>query len=151
MKFIRYQTTPAYHPGRSFTTLRDEIDRLFEAAVPVFHPGAQPGRFPLDLFEDKDAFLVKAELPGFRREEIELEVADGALTITGYHRNEAAPAKEGEKAEEPAREVRVRRAVSLPEQVNIEKIAAQYENGVLTVTLPKREEVKPRQVAIEVK
>jgi HSP20 family protein len=130
------------------------MDRLFDAAFPAlssFQRGAGfdfQGQFPVDLYQDKDAFTVRAELPGFRKEDISLDLADGILTVTGHQKTEA---KNGKENDETVQERRVSRAILLPENIDVEKIAAAYENGVLTVTLPKREEVKPRQIAIEVK
>jgi HSP20 family protein len=152
MRLIRYQT-PALTPS-SYPSLLDEMDRLFDAAFPAlssFQRGNGfdwQGQFPVDLYQDKDAFTVRAELPGFRKEDLSLDLADGLLTITGHHKTEQKA--EGEKTE-AVQERHVSRAVSLPDNVAVEKITAAYENGVLTVTLPKREEAKPRQVTIDVK
>ena len=142
MRLIRYKT-PTYAPAAN-PSLLDEMDRLFEAAFP--NGGFDwKGQFPIDLYKDNDAFVVRAELPGFRKEDLAIDLADGVLTITGTQKTET----KNETAS--AQERRVTRAIALPENVDVEKIAAAYENGVLTVTLPKREEAKPRQVAIEVK
>jgi HSP20 family protein len=144
MRLIRYKT-PTYAPAAN-PSLFDEMDRLFEAAFP--NGGFDwKGQFPIDLYRDKDAFVVRAELPGFRREDLAIDLDDGVLTITGTQKAET----KAEAKTEAAQERRVTRAVALPENVDVEKIAAAYENGVLTVTLPKREEAKPRQVNIEVK
>ena len=149
MRLIRYQT-PTYTPA-TYPSLLDEMDRLFDAAFPAlssFHRGTGgewQGQFPVDLYRDNDAFVVRAELPGFRKEDLAIDLADGVLTITGTQKTETKPGTE------PAQERRVTRAVALPENIDVAKIAAAYENGVLTVTLPKREEAKPRKVAIEVK
>jgi HSP20 family protein len=145
MRLIRY-TTPTYNPA-AHPSLLDEMDRLFEAAFP--RDGFEwRGPFPVDLYQNKDAFVVRAELPGFRKEDLSLDLADGLLTITG-HQKTAEKTGENNQAEATP-EQRVTRAITLPENVNVEKIAAAYENGVLTVTLPKREEAKPRQIAIAV-
>ena len=157
MKLIRYQTSPLFSPAASFPTLRAEMDRLFDVAFPALSSlqrgglfGDWQGEFPVDLYQDKNAFTVRAELPGFRKEDIGVEVADGILTITGHQKTE----EKSENKDKPAattQERRLSRAISLPENLDLEKIQAAYENGVLTVTLPKREEVKPKQIAIEVK
>jgi HSP20 family protein len=134
------------------------MDRLFDVAFPALSSlqrgglfGDWEGEFPVDLYQDKNAFTLRAELPGFRKEDISVEVADGILTVTGHQKAEAKSDKKVEKAAATVQEHRVSRAVSLPENLALDKIEAAYENGVLTVTLPKREEVKPKQIAIEVK
>jgi HSP20 family protein len=158
MKLIRYQTSPRYTPALSYPSLRDEMDRLFDVAFPALSSlqhdgffGNWQGEFPVDLYQDKDAFTVRAELPGFRKEDISVEVADGILTITGHQKTEAKSDKKDQQAATALQERSVSRAISLPENLSLDKIQAGYENGVLTVTLPKREEVKPKQIAIEVK
>ena len=156
MKLIRYQTSPLFTPATSYPTLRDEMDRLFDVAFPALSSlqrdglfGDWDGEFPVDLYQDKDAFTVRAELPGFRKEDISVEVADGILTVTGHQKT--ASDKKGKENATTIQERRVSRAIALPENLVLDKIQATYENGVLTVTLPKREEVKPKQIAIEVK
>jgi HSP20 family protein len=157
MKLIRYQSLPLYNPADSFTGLREEMDRLFDVAFPAFSSlqrddglfGNWQGEFPIDLYQDKDAFVLRAELPGFRKEDLQVEVADGILTLTGHQKAETGEKEKDAKG--TTQERSVSRSISLPEHVNAEKIQAAYENGILTVTLPKLEEVKPRQIAIEVK
>ena len=158
MKLIRYQTSPGYVPSLSYPSLRDEMDRLFDVAFPALSSlqhdglfGDWQGEFPVDLYQDKDAFTIRAELPGFRKEDLSVEVADGILTITGHQKTVAKSDKKDKEAATTTQERRVSRAITLPENLASDKIQAAYENGVLTVTLPKREEVKPKQIAIEVK
>lgn len=156
MKIMRYQTIPLYNPATSFPSLRDEMDRLFDVAFPALSSlqrdgffGDWQGQFPIDLYQEKDAFNVRAELPGFKKEDLSVEVADGILTVTGHQKSES---KSGEKeANVTTQERTVTRSIALPDQVNLDKIEANYQDGVLTVTLPKSEETKPRQVAINVK
>lgn len=156
MKLIRYQTTPLFTPARSFPNLRDEMDRLFDAAFPALNSLQREGysgdgEFPIDLYQDKEAFLVRAELPGFRKENLSVEVNDGILTVSGHRKTEAKTEGAETAPKGVTGERRVSRSISLPEQVKVEAIEAKYENGVLTITLPKREEAKPRQIAIDVK
>jgi len=143
MKLIRFKATP---PTFNHGSLLDELDRLFDAGFPAFNRGATRGAFPVDIYQDGDAVNVRAELPGFRKEDLKVNVADDILTITG--RLTTAHAKDKTA---PKTETTVERAIALPENLNYDKVAATYENGVLTVTLPKRDEVKPKTVAIEVK
>lgn len=159
MKLIRYQNSPIYDPISGFTSLRDEMDRLFDVAFPALSslqrdggfPGDWQGSFPIDLYQEKDSYVVRAELPGFKKEDLSVEVADGILTVTGHQKTESKSDKKDETTAVAAQERRVTRSISLPEHISADKINASYENGVLTVTLPKREEVKPKQIAIEVK
>jgi HSP20 family protein len=142
MKLIRFQTPTSYAPTFSHSALLDQIDRLFEAGLAASARNDSPGfrAFPVDLYQDKDSVIVRAELPGFRKEDIQVQVADDVLTLS------ASSAKEEDK-----KTTSIERAISLPENLDYAKVSASYENGVLTVTLPKREEVKPRTIAVEIK
>jgi HSP20 family molecular chaperone IbpA len=106
MKFIRYQTTPLYTPSVSYPTLRDEMDRLFDVAFPALSSlqrggffGDFQGEFPIDLYQGKDAYTLRAELPGFRKEDVTAEVADGILTVTAHQ-------KTGDKVENKDKQTR---------------------------------------------
>jgi HSP20 family protein len=151
MRFIHYHNSPTYQAPVRFNNLRDEIDRLFDAAFQAptarafFHPAEND--FPVDLYQDKNAYIVRAELPGFRKEDVSVEVEDAVLTVTGHRRSEA---KESE-IQSATQEQKISRSITLPDDVSPDKIEARYENGVLTVTVPKREEIKPRQISIDVK
>ena len=157
MRLIRY-TQPAYRsldtlPGsyvRSpWSGLESEINRLFETTLGGY-VAAPAGQFPVDLYEDKDHNYVRAELPGVNRDDINVEVVDGYLTITAARKTPATPAADAAEAQ-PERSVSFSRSVSLTDEVQSDKISAAYENGVLTVTLPKREEAKPRKITVAVK
>ena len=149
MRLVRYtypttrSLVPAY--GTAFrnpwTGLESEIDRLFESALGDLSGATAPDRFPVDLYEDKDNAYVRAELPGVERADINVEMVDEYLTITA-----AQKTKEGDR--EPS--YSFRRSVSIPNAVQADKVAAAYENGVLTVTLPKREEAKPRKISVNI-
>ncbi|MES1167126.1 MAG: Hsp20/alpha crystallin family protein [Pseudomonadota bacterium] len=152
MRLVRY-TYPSY---RNFTPalggiarapwsgLEAEIGRLFESALPgLANPTAAP-RFPVDLYEDKANAYVRAELPGIARNDINVELIDGALTITAARKTAAA---EGQ----PEQSVSFSRSVTIPAEVEADRVAASYENGVLTVTLPKRAEAQPKKITVAVK
>lgn len=107
---------------------------------------------PVNVREDEDALYVEAELPGLTRDEIQLSVENGVLTITGEKREERTEGKtEGEVHLFERRYGRFERRLTLPTNVDADKIRARYENGVLIVTLRKTEEAKPRQIQIEAK
>lgn len=158
MKIVRYHQpaasalAPLYgFAGRNpVVAFEREFDRLFNntfgdlfTLAPELNATAG-GRFAVDLFEDKDNAYVRAELPGVDRKDINVEMVDDYLTISGSRKTYGADGKETDSVE-------FSRSVTIPEAVQADKVAAAYENGVLTVTLPKREEAKPRKVTVEVK
>lgn len=147
MRLIRY--TQPY--GRSFYAplarspwagLEAEVGRLFEAALSETAASTAEVRFPVDLYEDAHATTVRAELPGVDRSAISVELVEGTLQI-GARRVQ----KIGDREET----VELKRSINVQEHVvQTDKISATYDNGVLTVTLPKREEAKPRKVTVAI-
>ncbi len=126
-----------------FTNLNDELNRLFDPQVAnVWTPA-------LDVYEDKENFVVQAELPGLKREDIEVSLHDGTLTISGERKAGTRPADAGVYRAE--RYVgRFERALVLPATVAPDKVKAGYTDGVLTITLPKTEEAKPKKIDVSV-
>jgi HSP20 family protein len=154
MSIIRYQPpeTVAWSGLNRLSNLRDELDTLFE--MPFWSNfGGQSQLFSgwspaLDLYQNNDNVVVRVELPGMRKEDIEISLQDGMLTISGERKSETA---EGDKAERTERYVgKFRRSISLPTQVDASKVTATYRDGILTVTLPKAEEAKPKQIQVNV-
>jgi HSP20 family protein len=152
MKIVRY-TYPSYRslataPGgfaRSpWSGLESEIDRLFAASLPEPVGTVSGTRFPVDLYEDQNNAYVRAELPGVSRDDIQVEMSEGTLTITAVRKT---PAVEGQ----PAQPFSFSRSLNIPAEVATDQVSAAYENGVLTVTLPKREEAKPKKITVAVK
>ena len=141
----------AWSPFDQLLSLQNELNRLMR-----FPHGEFPQRSeffsgwipPLDFCEDKDNFVVKIELPGMKKEAIEISLHDGALTIAG----ERSPAEEYREVETFRAERfqgRFHRTLSLPKLVVPEKVKAAYVNGILSVTLPKAEEAKPKQIVVQ--
>lgn len=154
MNIIKWQRpAPASWPnlGR-LSDLRDEIDRLFASPLNDLTRNSQlpSGWTPaLDVYEEKDSFIVKAELPGMKKENIEVSFHDDRLSISGESKSES----KHEDAEAYRAERffgRFQRTVSLPAAVNPAKVKAAYKDGVLTVTLPKTEEAKPKQINVSI-
>jgi HSP20 family protein len=149
MRLIRYSYPAVLSPAVSafqrspWLGFEHEIDRMFETALDGFGRGNTSTRFPVDLFEDKANNYVRAELPGVRRDDIQVEMADGYLTLTATRK--AATADKGEET------VSFSRSIHIEDEVQADKVEAVYENGVLTVTLPKREEAKPKKITVAVK
>ena len=153
MKLIRFQKPELAWPGFGrVTTLQDEFDRLFDSPWGELARASQlmsAWTPALDVDEDKDNFTVRAELPGMKREEISVSIHDGLLSITGERRAE-------EKSEDTAIHRQERfygrfeRTVTLPAHIATDKVKAQYKDGVLSITLPKTEEAKPKQIDVSV-
>lgn len=153
MNLIRWQrpvlnTWPTL--GR-LTDIRDELDRLFEAPLAELARSSQllSGWTPaLDVHEDKDNLIVQAELPGMKKEEIDISLHDGSLSISGERKTE----QKFEEAEVYRSERfvgRFQRTVTLPAAVAVDRVKAQYKDGILTITLPKAEEAKPKQINVQ--
>ncbi len=124
------------------SNLQDELDRLFESPRSNWLPA-------LDVQEDKDNYVVHTELPGLKREDIEVTLHDGALLISGERKAEAK--QEGVEIHRQERYYgKFQRALTLPEPVAADKIKAEYKDGVLTVTLPKTEAAKPKIIDVTV-
>ena len=163
MTLTRWQRPDSWSlsPSRRIHNLRDEVDNLFHYAFGRLADahGSSNGRgsqllegwFPaVDVFEDKDNLQVKAELPGLKKEDIEISLHEGYLIISGERKQEEK--REGADVYRSERWVgRFHRSISLPCSVQADKIKAAYHEGVLTVTLPKAEEAKPKQIPISVK
>lgn len=132
----------AAHPRSPWAGLESEIDRLFNSALTGFADASVADRFPVDLFEDADNAYVRADLPGVTRDDINVEVVDGYLTIEATRKS---------KEDDSAELFRFSRSISLPDGVRADGVSAAYENGVLTVTLPKKDEAKPRKISVAVK
>lgn len=123
---------------RWFRSPSSGFGRLFDLAERLSDPVASTSRSTADLFEDEDHYFVRLEIPGVRKEEIDLELHDHRLSLS-FERSRAD------------REVpeRVERVVAVPEGVDAGKVEARLEDGVLTVTLPKTPEVKPVEIKID--
>lgn len=152
MSLTRYQF-PQPTSWTSFdrlASLRDEMDRLFDFAWPTRDSGLFSGWSPaLDVHDEKDNLVVQVELPGLKKDEIDISLHDGVLTVSGERKQEREQ-KEGESFRSERYFGKFQRSVTLPVAVNAQNIKATYKDGVLTVHLPKAEEAKPKQIAVNV-
>jgi HSP20 family protein len=132
--------------------LRDEIDRLFDVPLRELTRTSQllsGWNVALDVYEDADNVYVKAEVPGMKKEDINLSLHDGSLSISGERKSETS--HEGTETLRTERYYgRFQRTVTLPTPVAVDKVKAQYKDGILTVTLPKAEEAKPKHIDVHV-
>jgi HSP20 family protein len=140
-----------WEPLRELSTLQNEMNRLFNTVVDA--PGASANAnlrrwMPaMDLVEDDDAFVLRADLPGMREEDVSIEFEDNVLTLAGERRSEHEERKEGFHRVERAFGS-FSRTLTLPQGVDPESITASFDNGVLEVRVPKPEERKPRRISI---
>jgi HSP20 family protein len=141
-----------YDPFRDLRSLQDEVNRLFSTNLTrsFGDEGIARGAWnpSVDIFENKDQIVLEAELPGMNREDFELTIENNVITLRGERRFE--------KKDESDNYHRVERSYgsftrsfTLPQSVTAENAAAEYRNGVLRVTLPKREEIKARRIEIQ--
>jgi HSP20 family protein len=143
---------PAWTGFGRLNDLRDEIDRLFEAPLAQLAQSSQvfSGWTPaLDLYEDRDNYYAHLELPGMKKEDIDLSLHNDCLSISGERKTEKT-VDSGEVYRAERFFGRFQRTVSLPTAVAAERVKAQYKDGVLTITLPKAEEAKPKQIDVKV-
>jgi HSP20 family protein len=142
-----------WEPFREMMSLRDAMDRLFEDSF--VRPWSFRGDYgvmglPLDMYQTADDVVVKATLPGVKPEEVDISITGDTLTIKGEHKEEQE-VKEEDYIHKERRYGTFSRSVALPVQVKSDKAEAVFENGILTLTLPKAEEVKPKQIKVKAK
>src|SRR5918996_5471387 len=140
-----------YDPFRDLRTLQEEVNRLFSTNLTRAFDDEGIGRGAwapsVDIYENKDQIVLEAELPGMKQEDFDLSIENNVITLRGERRFE--------KSEETDNYHRVERSYgaftrsfTLPQTVSAEGATAEYNNGVLRVTLPKREETKARRIQV---
>ncbi len=143
-----------WDPFKDLLTLQEEFNRFFEDQLAKRIGGEELASTswvpPVDIYEDENNIVVKADLPGMDQKDIEVKVENNTLIIKGEKKFE-----DEEKKENYHRIERFygafQRAFTLPDTVDVEKIKANYKNGVLEITVPKKPEKKPKQIKVEVK
>ena len=140
-----------WEPVREMMTLREAMDQLFNDAFtrPVSMSGGSviPA---IDVYQNNDAVVVKAALPGLKAEDVQISVTADVLTLRGEFKQE----NEQKETTYHIREQRFgsfERSIMLPSDVQTDKAKADFENGILTITLPKAESVKPKTITIKAK
>ena len=149
MSLIRY-INPELNNLSSFGNLRDSFGRLFDLAFPARTAESLSDWTPaLEAHEDKDKYVVAVEIPGVKKEDMNVSVHDGVLTISGERKSEKY-VKEGTVHRRERFYGKFTRSVSLPAALRADKVTAAYKDGVLTVEIPKAEEAKPKSVEVKV-
>jgi HSP20 family protein len=141
----------SWDPIRDFRTLQERFDRVLgSSATPARRDEEMSlGAWlpPVDIAEDKDRILLTAELPGFKQDQIEIQMEGGVLTLRGDRKFEEE--KDGRNYHRVERAYgHFVRSFTLPSNVDREAIKANFSDGLLQIELPKREESKPRQIPI---
>jgi HSP20 family protein len=139
-----------WDPFQEMLNLRRTVDRLFDN-VSADNVWSQPTNWGLavDVVENKDEFVVKASVPGINPDDIDISYVDDTLTIKGEIKSENE-IKENKYHLRERRFGSFSRSISLPTKIKDDAIEASYQNGVLSLRLPKAEEVKPKRIAIKV-
>ncbi len=142
-----------WEPAREMMTLREAMDRLFDDAFtrPLsMRDGWSMGSPAIDMYQTENDVVVKASIPGMKAEDVQINITGDVLTLKGE-------VKQEEERKEKAWHIREQRfgsferSVALPTSVKTDKAEAVFENGILTVTLPKADEVKPKTINIKAK
>lgn len=148
MSIIRYRTPElaTWSPYDRLSSLRDLLDSAFQLASNA--PGYPESWAPaLDIFEDEEKVTVRVELAGVKKEDFDISLQDDVLTISGERKAETE-----QRGSESFRSERYfgsfTRSVTLPSPVKADAVSATYQDGVLTVVLPKAEEAKPRKIQV---
>ncbi len=137
------------NPFEELERMRMEMDRLFESITGGLLGETFSGVYPLiNITEDKDNFYIRAEVPGLKEKDIEISATSDTLTISGERK--AIAHEEDVKYHRRERDTgKFSRVVTLPAQIDPDKVDATLSDGILTVVLPKSEAVKPKQIAIK--
>lgn len=145
MELVRFEPFAGFgNLGSVFNDLFDEnLDRAWaQPSISKWYPA-------VDVLESKDAYLIRAELPGMKREDIKVEVKDGTLVLSGERKSEE-PAEGVEYRHVERAAAKFWRSFSLSETAKQDGIEATYKDGILEIRVPKVEEAKPRQIEISV-
>ena len=141
-----------WEPVREMMTLREAMDRLFDDAFtrPINLRDGGWSAPAVDMYQTDDEVTVKVALPGFKADEVQINITGDVLTLRGEMKHE-------EDQKDKAWHIRehrwssFERSVALPTAVTADKASADFENGILTITLPKAEEVKPKTISVKAK
>lgn len=141
-----------WEPFPEFVSLRQAMDRMLEDSfvLPARLDGVlgRSPALPVDVYQTPNEMVIKADLPGAKPEEVEVSITGDTLTIKGESKDETEVKRDGYFLKE-RRFGSFSRSLTLPPGLNSDSVEAKFENGVLTLTVPKAEEVKPKQIKIK--
>jgi HSP20 family protein len=142
-----------YNPFRELRTMQDQMNRMLDMAWNrEFGEELKEGMWqpPVDIYEDEHSVVIKAEVPDVEQKDIEVKIENGTLTLRGERKHSSDIRKENYYRVERYFG-HFQRSFSLPQTIDQDKVQATCDKGILTITLPKREETKPKPISIEVK
>ena len=150
MTLIRFAEQPHFrNPWAEFERIRRGLDELSQTLINEGRSRMHATVFPpLNIVETKDALIIRAELPGVATDDLDIAVEGDTLTLQGKRERIQ---EDGDKVSYHRREIATgsfSRAIALPVKVDLDKMSAKLVDGILTITLQKAEEVKPRQISI---
>ena len=151
MALVRWQPRSAlrrWSPYHEFEDVQSEMNRLFDWAFGRHGDQVSAWMPTLDVYEKDDKFHIHADLPGLKREEIDITVDGSTLTISGEKRKDNETKEDGYYCAERFYG-KFRRSVDLPSSVDTSKVEAKYKDGVLEITVPKSEAARPKQIKVQ--
>lgn len=139
-----------WEPFREARRMHDMLDRMMDRSLlDPFYSGME-GTIPLDMYQTDDEIIVKASAPGLTADDLDISITGDTLTIRGEF--QADEVQEGARYHVRERKIEsFARSIKLPTMVNVEQAKAEFENGILTLSLPKVEEVKPKTISVKAK
>lgn len=147
MTELRTRTNSTLTPWAGFQDLESQLERIFHGDAPVSGSGTwMPA---VDLYETEDAYVLEADLPGMKKEDIDVQVLDDRIILKGMRKREERAEEKGFRRYERA-EGQFERSFRIDGGIDAEKVEARFEHGVLRVTLPKPETARPRQIDVKV-
>ena len=146
MAFFRF--LPELDPVTGLLTLQRELERAFQSPFGgVLGPSGRGVFPPVNVFSDRDGYVVKVEVPGIPRDRLSLEGNGRTLTISGHRDVEAPQGGAFHRRERGAGQFS--RSLQFPDDLDVGAAQASYKQGVLTIRIPKRQEAKPRQISVQ--
>jgi len=142
-----------YNPFRELRTMQEQMNRMLDMAWNMeFGEELKEGVWqpPVDIYEDENSVIIKAEIPDVDQKDIDIKIEDNTLTLKGERKHSSEIRKENYYRVERYFG-QFQRSFSLPQSIDRENIKASCDKGVLTITLPKKESVQPKQITVEVK
>jgi HSP20 family protein len=151
MNLVKYEPKSVWDPFSDLWDLRSEMNRIFDTFFgrPIERTFARGWHPAVDIYEEKDHYIVKAELPGVKQDDIKILLTDSTLTLRGERKSEHEEKHEGYHRLERAYG-EFQRSFQLPTEVDADKIKATYKDGILEIEIPKSEKAKPREISIKV-